>query len=352
MNIRLDHIESDLSVPVALPFMGEFGSKLLKHISGIVGVPRPLIICHEVGEEALYPDATDRVVYERPNEDERKAGCHIKGQSYINYIKEKLGKRKYIEPTAPFKWPHQYFIPEQRFQSSFDFDVLLFPRKKEYAYGRNWQYWEEFYAALSAKGISCMIAGQPDSTAQLEGCPAIWEIAKPEEILDATIWAINKAKFRIGTATGTTFLSLLCGKPVIVIIGDNGMDAQGSKNGFNAGSYFKIDHQRVGWRVIAHWGSPDRVMQEFLEIYGDQTLFEMRCKAWVVNIHTKYGQLAQERRKELRDYIYYISAQTGEIDPETLGPRIGYNAESICRACDELIKEGFKLTKRGGKYYV
>ena len=307
----------DKDIKIALPFMGEFGSKAAKHVPGVAGIPRPLIICHEAGEEALYPDATERYTYERPLASERSAGgnryqvkfkdtrklkwpegrvpymlqfkAHFEPDVWEEHLKTgnlPRWQRKYIEPTAPFKMPAKYFIPQNTGTYKCDFDVLLFARCQQYAHGRNWIYWNEFHEALKAEGIKCLVAGQPDSTAKLT-CPAIWEfVDEPSQILDATIWAIHNSRFRIGTPTGTTLLSQLCAKPPIMIINDNGMDSQGSKMSFPAGYYFKIDNNhRVGWRVISHWMNWRQAVKEFMEIYSDQEKFENECKEWVHAIH-------------------------------------------------------------------
>lgn len=307
--------EKDMQI--CLPFMGEFGSLLHKHVPGVYGMERPLIICHEIGYDALYPDATQRYTYERPIASERSAGgnkfqvrfkdttklkwpedripyldkirSHFEPQVWEDHIK--TGKppqwqRKYIEPNDPFKMPPKYFIPQHIGTYECDFDTVLFARRQQYSHGRNWIFWQEFHEALKAEGVKCLIVGQPDSTATLD-CPAIWELVDhPSQILDASIWAIHNARFRVGTPTGTTLLSQLCAKPPIMIINNNGMDSQGSKMSFPASYYFKIDNaNRVGWRVISHWMDWQQAVKEFMEIYTDQEKFENDCKEWVCAIH-------------------------------------------------------------------
>ena len=329
--------------PILMPFIGEFGSKLFKHVPGVYGAPRPLVICHEEGEECIYPNATERWIYARPDEDERKASGHIQTASYLEQVRKHYGKdQTYIEPTVPMKWPEKYFIPQATWKMDYEFDVLLFPRAKQYAYGRNWQYWDEFYEAMKAEGIRCMIGGHPDSTRSLGDCPAIWDfVTEKKDVLEATIWAINHARFRIGSATGTTFLSLLCHKPVIVIIGDNGMDALGSKNGFNSGSYFKIDHKRAGWRVIAHWGHPEKVISEFLEIYEDQATFEFECHDWVTGIEHKYALLASQNERAIREHLMRLLREEKPVVPRILANEIGHNEDSINRVIVKMQGEGF-----------
>ena len=341
-NERLLPVNAGELPPIIMPFMGEFGSKLAKICPGVYGAPRPLIICHEEGEECIYPNATERWIYKRPDEEERKAGAHVQQAKYFEAVKAHFGKdRNYVEYTMPIKWPGKYFIPKISWSTDFEFDVLLFPRAKQYAYGRNWQFWDRFYQHLKSEGIRCLIGGHPDSTKALDDCPAIWDFVRDNtEILEATIWAINNARFRIGTATGTTFLSLLCHKPVIVIIGDNGMDALGSKNGFNSGSYFKIDHMRAGWRVISHWGHPEKVIAEFMELYQDQELFEFECNDWVTGIEKKYTLLAAQREGKIREYLIILIEDGKPVVPKTIDREIGHNEDSIYRVINGMLEEG------------
>ncbi len=301
----------DKDIPICLPFMGEMGSKINKHVPGVFGIPRPLIICHESGEEIIYPDATDRYIYERPKASERSAGgnryqerfkdtaklkwpegripyedqikAYFEPQVWKDHIKTgnpPQWQRKYIGATAPFKFPKKHFIPKCEKEYDCDFDVLLFARRQTYAHGRNFN-WEPFFDALQAEGIKCLVGGHPDSTATLK-CPSVWNLVDhPSEILSATIWAINKARFRIGSATGTTLLSMLCGKPPIMIISDSGFDSQGSMQTFPAGYYYASDHMKCGWKVIAHWMTIDKAVAEFLEMYQDQDKFEAECRDWI-----------------------------------------------------------------------
>jgi len=300
-------------IPICLPFMGEFGSgTIMKHVPGIYGYKGDLIVCHEKGMEALYPRCVERYTYERPPAIQRKAGGNIYQQAgknvpkgfipYHDQIRKhfepevwdehiKTGRppqwrRKYIGPVEPFKWANKYFIPEYNKEYDCDFDVLLFARCQGYAAMRSFPYWHEFQQALETEGIRCLVAGQPDSTAHLE-CPAVWDLVDdPVEILDCTLWAIAKAKMRIGTATGTTLLSLLAGQNVIVITAESGHCVQGDKMTFPAGYYYAVDHTRVGYRVIAHWMEWERTIEEFLWMYRDLKKFNQDCKDWIKKIHT------------------------------------------------------------------
>ncbi len=296
--------------------MGEFGSLIHKHVPGVYGMEGPLIICHEIGYDALYPNATERYTYERPKGSERSAGgnrfqvkfkdsgklkwpegkipyldeirAHFEPQVWEDHIKTgnpPQWQREYIEPNDPFKMTPKYFIPQSIGSYECDFDVVLFARCQEYSHGRNFPFWVEFQEALKARGIKCLVVGQPDSTAHLS-CEAIWDIVdNPSQILDASIWAIAHSKMRIGTATGTTLLSLLCGQNVVVIMSESGHEANGSKMSFPAGYYYKIDTNRVGYRVVAHWMEWERAVEEVLWMYDDLDKFNKDCKERIKKIH-------------------------------------------------------------------
>lgn len=298
-------------IKIVLPFLGEFGSLLGKHVPGVAGASRPLIISHEEGLEALYPDAIERHTFPRASATQRKAGGNVFQQAgsnvpegfipYHDQVRKhfepqvwedhiKTGKplqwqRHYVGPVEPFRWsPKRYFIPQHQREYDCDFDVLLLARRQSYAHSRNFPHWIQFHEALQKRGIRCLVAGQPDSTQDLP-CPAVWDLVDhPSQILDCTLWAMKKAKLRIATSTGTALLASLCGQNIIIIISETGCNVQGSKMSFPAGYFYKLDHQHVGYRIISHWVEWERTIEEFLWFYDDLDKFNSDCKLWVKKI--------------------------------------------------------------------
>lgn len=266
------------NVPIFMPYIGEFGSKLVKHAPPINGYcsEHKAIVCHEIGEDIIYPNAWKRHTFERPDETWRGAGGHRDQDITFEAIEKHFGPdRKYFTDREGMKIaPSLWFTPQERKQYEADFDVLLLTRRKEYAHGRNWEFWPELQGALKAEGIKCLVGGQSDSCQHLD-CEGIWDIAPPDEILDATVWALKNATLVLGSPTGTTFLSVMCNVPPIVIISEGGQECLGSKRSFNAGSFYQLDANlhKCGWLVIAHWQEWRKVLSEFMEMYKDLPRF-------------------------------------------------------------------------------
>jgi len=213
-------------------------------------------------------------------------------------VKEKYGASvEYVDFLVPFKWPPAYFIPQERVEYNFDIDILIFPRLKEYAHGRNYPHWEMLHPALKAEGFKTFLAGQPDSCLHLDA-PAVWDFADKEHILDATICAIKRARIRLGTATGTTFLSVMCGKPPLVIISEQGFDARGGRNGFNSGSYYKLDHKKKGWSVIAHWHDYRAIVRECVNIFENRSRYEKDWSEAVTGISKEEEKKRRAKAKK------------------------------------------------------
>jgi hypothetical protein len=231
---------------IILPFVGEFGSKLAKHCPGVHG----------------YALANSAIGHRQQDEIYEQIRDHY-GPDY-----------QYITDRQPMRFTPVFFTPTTELDIDYEFDVLLLARKKSYAAGRNWAHWLKFYEALTDRGIRCLIGGQKDSCLDLP-CPGVWDLVDdPRDVLEATIWGINNSKLRVGSTTGTTFLSLLCAKPVLMIMSELGMDAFGSKHGFNAETYYKMDHERVGWGIISHWTDWQKSLDEFLYHYDNVQEFE------------------------------------------------------------------------------
>ncbi len=246
--------------PIYLPFMGEFGSKLYKHCSAVAAVPPPKIICHEREEEPIYPDATERYIFDRPDEDDRGAAGHRGQEEMYAEIRQHYGNdRTYIDPlTIMNGGPRRFFVPEHKHEYDVELDLVLFTRRKAYAAGRNWQAWPNLADALTERGYRIFLGGQADSSWQLD-YPAAWDY---ENVLDANIWAIKEAAITLGTSTGPQVLAVMCGTSPWIIVSDKGYDSGPSRSGLVFGFYEGTDHLNVGWRLLPHWYDYEWVVEE------------------------------------------------------------------------------------------
>lgn len=246
--------------PIYLPFMGEFGSKLYKHCSAVAAAPPPKIICHERGEEPIYPDATERYIFDRPDEDGRGAAGHRDRDEMYAKIRQHYGNDCiYIDPLSIMNaGPRRFFVPEHEHEYDVELDLVLFTRRKAYAAGRNWQAWPNLADALTDLGYRIFLGGQADSSWLLD-YPAAWDY---ENVLDANIWAIKKAVITLGTSTGPQTLAIMCGTSPWLIVSDKGYDSGPSRSGLVFGFYEDTDHLNVGWKLLPHWYDYEWIVKE------------------------------------------------------------------------------------------
>lgn len=171
-------------------FRKEFGLKVRYHAPQTYALGEGHTIEIEEGDEALYPLAQEWKVVPRAPDDSR------------------FGR---IDTTRPVKLftPRPYILQEFG-----EVDVVVCPRWRRYGPNKNWLGWSNLYRYLGDAGFSCFSGGAPDSSWTNGHCPAAWDFNR---FLDATLAAMHKAKLVIATHAGLAVLSVLCGRPLLLI---------------------------------------------------------------------------------------------------------------------------------------
>jgi hypothetical protein len=216
-----------------LPFRGEFGIKLLRHVCRVHAIKHPnkLVVCEE-GDEALYPSArsiincarnVDHSRRDQPSEDSvfvqhfaAEAICHllVPGDSIV---------------WPSFSGPTEYFVPKPyvNVNCTVTPDVVICPRKRAYGSSKNWPYWWDLVKHLSQLGIRSVVAagGQDNSDRNVEKLlPCSWTFPRT---LDRTLDWMGRAKVVLATDSGLAHLSVWCGKHLVLISHGNGLVAPG-----------------------------------------------------------------------------------------------------------------------------
>ena len=245
---------------VFLPFRGEFGSLLINHAPRVYGYRGYKIVYHEKGYDPFYPDANERYMVDSVEEGWRSASGARTDEVVWKEIMEKHGPEcAYYYPTKMDGMPGVKFRPKRVKDTDYkiDFDILVFPRQKDYAGGRNLTYWGALIDGLQRKGYKVLAAGKPDASASGLSCKALYN--EVDDFTDATIWAIEKAGFILTTVSAGALLSLSMGKPPYIIIDERGANPD---SGFEYGMMQSIDVHRVGWTILSHWNDPDWLLAE------------------------------------------------------------------------------------------
>lgn len=211
------------------PFRGEFGLLVRYTVPAVAALPRPVVVCIEPGNEALFPDAK-HIVVDRADDAARR-DLYRKDADYVAYWREELERRypgaRLVEPDRTSELPMRRFVPEPVLRRGIQCDVVTCPRKRTYGATKNWPCWRVLADALTDAGLRVFAAGAPDASdtsVEAAGIPAAWQY---DRFLDASIEAMLSARLVIATDAGLAHLAVLCGRPLYLIAADGGRVAPG-----------------------------------------------------------------------------------------------------------------------------
>ena len=134
---------------IILPFRGEFGMKLMRHVPQVNAITGDKIVCCEPGEEAFYPSASSYEICDKNNDDNRRES-YQKDSDFISNYTNKLRKKygdgpKFIKTDQDM--PCKYFIPKPYVDFGIKTDIVVCPRKRKYGAEKNWKHWPAFVKA-------------------------------------------------------------------------------------------------------------------------------------------------------------------------------------------------------------
>jgi hypothetical protein len=252
------------TIRVYLPWLGEFGTELIRWVPGIYGDPGEKIVCHEAGKASIYPSAGRRIVIPRIREKDRKSAGSINQFEIWDRLKAQFGNDKnYVHPKSTGgQGRRKLFVPNGK-RFDFETDVVLFPRKRTNGARRNWDGWEPLAEALKAEGLRVFAAGHGDSSFHLN-CHAAWDYCSRYH-LDASIWAIKHSKLRIGMITSLSVLSLYCGRRPWVLTTADGRLCEKCREKPNINFLKWSDHLKVGWDVFNVLGDIPEIVKKVKE---------------------------------------------------------------------------------------
>lgn len=263
-----------------LPYRGEFGLTVRYHVPAVRALPRPLVVCHEPGLEALYPDCERLLVDSKA--DALRRDVYARDQEFVTHWKHKLEQLypgwAIIAPDRSKKWPERRFVPHPHIpQYVAKCEIVICPRFRQYGTAKNWHRWPSLAATLATRGIRVFAAGLAEtSDRRCRVTDAAWNYARP---LDATIEAMCRARLVISTDNGLAHLAVLCGAPLLLVGSLGGRVAPGpiQENG-------RIIHPAYGPIRMKHyyqhanhigspielepngWQRPDRVVAHALKM--------------------------------------------------------------------------------------
>lgn len=263
------------------PFRGEFGLKLRYHVPAVRALPRPLVVCIEPGEEALYPDAKHITVKPRP--DEKRRGRYLHDIAFVSSWIENL---QHMYPGCTIVTPDRFdevqnlrlFSPKPYLSQELPLaDVVVCPRFRKYGVNKNWPEWRNLANRFRSKGLSVVSAGNRDASDTSVPGENTWRYHRAT---DATIEAMQKCRVVVATSSGLSLLALLVGKPLVLIAHEKNLVAPGpvlDEKGKELAPahppirlddyYHPLNHKNVPIVVVENgWTDLDAVIQKTTEL--------------------------------------------------------------------------------------
>lgn len=278
-------IEDAVKRVFVLPFRGEFGIKLLRHVCRVHGIrhSRKIVVC-EPGDEALFPSAESYVIC-TPNDDDRRREMPRDDSLFTKAAMSQIVV-PLMEPGDGVVWPlfdgpRAYFtpIPHVSPDPHPDWDIIVCPRLRRYGMTKNWLHWTALVEMfLSRTDLKVAAAGARESSdlALERDVSCAWAGDRP---LDRTISWMRRAKLVIATDTGLAHLAVWCGRPLLLISHLDGMVAPGpviDDRGrvleqqywpINLSQYASENHLNSSISVVDHaWSDPARVFHAALRL--------------------------------------------------------------------------------------
>lgn len=242
---------------IYLPYIGEFGGELLHFAPKINGLEQPAeyVYCEE-GKSCLYPNA---VVVHQIRLDENDTP----GEVYKRLIGPIRNLHEWVTANQTIHLPveKRFFKPDidiTPYLGKKKIDVVIFPRYKTVVHGKNWGGWEDLVEMLKAEGLSVFAAGSKKYSYNLN-CDSAWDY---DNCLEATIWALQNSKIRIGLITALHVLCAMCGVSSVVLTNKHGMSALVSNSPPSCGYLDHADHLGAGYELWPYLENKKRLVNE------------------------------------------------------------------------------------------
>jgi hypothetical protein len=249
-------------VKIYMPWLGEFGSELLKWVPKIYANNDADVVCCELGKEVLYPRTKGLFGVSRVNEAQRHCSGYENEDFVFQGIRQRFGdEHKYIYPNTIPSPKGTVFEPELPYDYDIHCDITLFPRWRHTGARKNWPHWSYLCQALQGEGLKVFACGHGDSSLHIP-CPSAWDFNGQD--LNASIYAIKHSKIRIGNMGALGVLSLMCGKKPWIITSEKSYHTDRRGDACNWAYYEFADHKEVGWKVLPWLDEPERIVKECL----------------------------------------------------------------------------------------
>jgi hypothetical protein len=211
------------------PFRAELGIMIRYHVPAVRALPRPLLVCHEPGREALYPECK-RVLVPTRHDDIRYWSDEQFIDEWAAKLKQECDDVRIIQRDADN--PEQRFVPVpyawqiwRRWRGRGGIDFTICPRRRKWGHNKNWNGWFTVARELKRAGRTVFAAGAKETSyLGVQHDDASWAYGRS---LDAAIEAMRQTRLVIATDAGLAHLAILVGVPLLLIGSNGGLIAPG-----------------------------------------------------------------------------------------------------------------------------
>lgn len=254
------------------PFRGELGITIRFHACAVRALPRPVLVVHEPGLEALYPDCDRKLV--KPLPDVQRRWTYGHDREFVDVWRERLQGHRVVMPDKENRLEILPFLPEPAVLQRPDEDpgIVVCPRRRRYGPGKNWDDWPDLVKRLRSEGHRVFAAGLEETSYRTVAHERSWDYRRP---LDATIEAMRRARVVVATASGPSLLAVLCGAPLLLVGSQGGRVAPGPSEDLDGNVhhieywpipvrdyYEPLDHLGSGIELVPDgWEEPDTVLR-------------------------------------------------------------------------------------------
>lgn len=262
---------------IFLPFLGEFGVLVFRHVPFIHSFPASRkIVCCERGQEYLFPTAAGFFYdWVHPIPDANRAGESTSDIWLIAAAQDALDR---LRAELRSRYPDAYIInpgedgvhyaPDSARRPSVCLrarallevcDFAIAARRRQLAPARNYAFWPQVVAGLHAAGRRVSVVGEESTS--FSDCG--WDVRAwdhPDGATAGTIDCLQTGRVFIGTDTGVTHLAAAMSVPMVVF----------RKNDGSSDGSTKVRRSSNGIVVILGvdaWENPDVVVQRSIRLH-------------------------------------------------------------------------------------
>lgn len=211
------------SLKIIMPFYGEFGFMILRHLRYVHLTSRiepNQIVCCEREHISLFPSATHFYHdFVNPYTDEERAQLNSWSQDLTleTKLRHTFREAEIVHAQYGCYWHMSDHVkPKLKVPQQLpSVDITIAPRKRKFYSYRNWDHWQTTVKALTEAGYTIGIIGTEHySTAEAgDAIPKAWQHS--QGATEGSIDLLSNCKLYIGTDSGPTHLAALMDVPTL-----------------------------------------------------------------------------------------------------------------------------------------